>query len=241
MHHPGGTVTGTTHTDTGLPPLDRLHRHVRARDAAEQHLASTAVTATTQRPVRWRGLRALAVAGQTRTLLLRETAEFAAGKAVDGDGATAGPAWKATTLSGSPSISGSTATITRVRLSWEAAYGRAYTIQTSADGSTWADVHSTSTGDGAVDDLAVTGSGRYVRMYGTTPRHAVRLLAVGVRDLRHHGRRRARRRRGRLDLRRADRRPWPPPGAGQTIRLAAGEYRGAFVTQRAAAPPPPSP
>ncbi|GAA3088648.1 hypothetical protein GCM10017562_68820 [Streptomyces roseofulvus] len=58
-------------------------------------------------------------------------------------------------------------TLSRVKLDWEAAYAKTYRIQTSADGSTWTDVYTTTTGDGAVDDLAVSGSGRYVRMYGT--------------------------------------------------------------------------
>ncbi|HEY0738466.1 MAG TPA: discoidin domain-containing protein [Herpetosiphonaceae bacterium] len=62
---------------------------------------------------------------------------------------------------------GSTRTIGRVVLRWEAAYGRAYQIQVSNDGSTWTNIYSTTTGDGGVDDLTVSGSGRYLRMYGT--------------------------------------------------------------------------
>lgn len=62
---------------------------------------------------------------------------------------------------------GSSHRISRVKLNWEVAYGKTYRIQTSADGSTWTDVYSTTAGDGAIDDLAVTGTGRYVRMYGT--------------------------------------------------------------------------
>ncbi|MET7400886.1 discoidin domain-containing protein, partial [Dactylosporangium sp. NPDC005572] len=46
-------------------------------------------------------------------------------------------------------------------------YGRAYQIQTSPDNSTWTTIYSTTTGDGGVDDLNVTGTGRYVRVYGT--------------------------------------------------------------------------
>ena len=58
--------------------------------------------------------------------------------------------------------------ITRVRLNWEAAYGRSYQIQTSPDASAWTTIFSTTTGDGAVDDLTgLSGSGRYVRMNGT--------------------------------------------------------------------------
>jgi hypothetical protein len=62
---------------------------------------------------------------------------------------------------------GTTANITRVVLRWEAAFGRAYKIQTSPNASTWTDVFSTTTGDGGVDDITLTGSGRYVGMYGT--------------------------------------------------------------------------
>jgi len=52
-------------------------------------------------------------------------------------------------------------------LNWEAAYGRAFQVQTSTDGSTWTTIYSTTTGTGGVEDLAVSGSGRYVRMLGT--------------------------------------------------------------------------
>ncbi|WP_258724091.1 discoidin domain-containing protein [Cellulomonas sp. NS3] len=63
---------------------------------------------------------------------------------------------------------GSTQSICRVVLSWEAAYGRAYQIQTSGSASgPWTTIYSTTTGDGGTDTLAVDGSGRYVRMNGT--------------------------------------------------------------------------
>ncbi|WP_333486856.1 cellulase family glycosylhydrolase [Nonomuraea corallina] len=62
---------------------------------------------------------------------------------------------------------GSAHTVSRVRLTWEVAYARAYRVQLSADGSAWTDVHSTTAGDGAVDDLTVSGAGRYVRVHGT--------------------------------------------------------------------------
>src|SRR5262245_12994601 len=62
---------------------------------------------------------------------------------------------------------GSTQSVSRVRLNWEAAFGRAYQIQTSNNGTTWATVHSTTTGDGGIDDITLTGSGRFVRMNGT--------------------------------------------------------------------------
>ncbi len=58
--------------------------------------------------------------------------------------------------------------INRVVLNWEAAYGVAYKIQISSDGSNWETIYSTTNGDGNIDDLSVSGSGRYVRMYGTS-------------------------------------------------------------------------
>ncbi|NRQ40237.1 alkaline phosphatase [Nonomuraea sp. NN258] len=62
---------------------------------------------------------------------------------------------------------GATQQISRVKLTWEVAYGKAYQIQVSLDGAAWTTVHSTTSGDGGVDDLALTATGRYVRMYGT--------------------------------------------------------------------------
>ncbi|GAA3771635.1 glycosyl hydrolase [Micromonospora maritima] len=90
-----------------------------------------------------------------------------AGQAVDGNGGTrwsslyADPQWIQVDL-------GATYPINTVRLRWEAAYGRAYQIQTSTDGATWTPVFSTTTGDGGTDDVTPAGaSGRYVRMSGT--------------------------------------------------------------------------
>jgi hypothetical protein len=62
---------------------------------------------------------------------------------------------------------GASFTIGRVVLRWETAYGRGYKIQVSADASTWSDVYATTAGDGGVDDLSLSASGRYVRMLGT--------------------------------------------------------------------------
>ena len=51
-------------------------------------------------------------------------------------------------------------------LHWETA-GQAYQIQVSDDALHWTDIYSTSGGDGAVDNLDVSGVGRYVRVYTT--------------------------------------------------------------------------
>ncbi len=65
---------------------------------------------------------------------------------------------------------GSTATISRVVLNWEAAYGSAYQIQVSGSATgPWTNIYTTTTGNGATDDLSgLSGSGRYIRMNGTT-------------------------------------------------------------------------
>ncbi len=91
---------------------------------------------------------------------------FTAANAVDGNVTTrwatdwSDPQWIRIDL-------GSTQTFHHIQLAWEAAYGKAYQIQTSGDGTTWTTVYSTTTGDGGFDDIDVTGTGRYVRMYGT--------------------------------------------------------------------------
>ncbi|MGW6739976.1 ThuA domain-containing protein [Streptomyces sp. NPDC055025] len=86
--------------------------------------------------------------------------------AVDGDPATR---WSSA-YSDPQSITvdlGSVRTLQRVRLTWETAYGRAYTVQASADNQTWRTVNTTTAGDGGVDDIAVSGTARYVRVQGT--------------------------------------------------------------------------
>ncbi len=52
-------------------------------------------------------------------------------------------------------------------LTWEGAYATAYKIQSSTNGTTWTDLHSTTTGTGGTQTVNVSGTGRYLRMYGT--------------------------------------------------------------------------
>jgi hypothetical protein len=104
--------------------------------------------------------------GKTATASSQEGPDVAAGMAVDGNPGTrwssqfADPQWIQVDL-------GATATISQVVLQWESAYGTAYQIQTSANASTWTTIYSTTTGAGGTETRTVTGSGRYVRMYGT--------------------------------------------------------------------------
>jgi hypothetical protein len=62
---------------------------------------------------------------------------------------------------------GATHTVNHVVLYWENAYAKAFQIQTSNDGTTWTTIYSTTAGTGGTQNLSVTGSGRYIRMYGT--------------------------------------------------------------------------
>ncbi|MFF5081335.1 discoidin domain-containing protein [Actinoplanes sp. NPDC000266] len=62
---------------------------------------------------------------------------------------------------------GATAQISQVVLQWDPAYGRAYQLQTSSDNANWTTFYSTTTGDGLKDVINATGTGRYVRLYGT--------------------------------------------------------------------------
>ena len=104
--------------------------------------------------------------GQPATASSVENASYPASNAVDGNTSTrwssafSDPQWIQVDL-------GASASITQVVLQWEAAYGKAFQIQTSPDGTTWTSIYSTTTGTGGTQTLNVSGTGRYVRMYGT--------------------------------------------------------------------------
>ncbi len=104
--------------------------------------------------------------GKPATASSTESASYPASNAVDGNASTrwssafSDPQWLRVDL-------GSTASITQVVLQWEAAYAKSFQVQTSPDGATWTSIYSTTTGTGGTQSLNVTGSGRYVRMYGT--------------------------------------------------------------------------
>jgi hypothetical protein len=104
--------------------------------------------------------------GKTATASSTENAGTPASAAVDGNTGTrwssaySDPQWLQVDL-------GATSTISQVVLNWETAYATAYQIQTSNDAATWTTIYSTTTSTGGVQTLSVSGSGRYVRMYGT--------------------------------------------------------------------------
>ena len=104
--------------------------------------------------------------GKPATASSQENAGLGAANAVDGNAGTrwssafSDPQWLQVDL-------GSTQSICKVVLQWEAAYGKAFQIQTSLDGTTWTSIFNTTTGTGGTQTLNITGSGRFIRMYGT--------------------------------------------------------------------------
>jgi hypothetical protein len=104
--------------------------------------------------------------GKATTASSAENATFAASAATDGNTSTrwssafSDPQWLEVDL-------GTSSNVSQVVLNWEAAYAKSFQIQTSADGTNWTSVYSTTAGTGGVQTLNVTGTGRYVRMYGT--------------------------------------------------------------------------
>lgn len=95
-----------------------------------------------------------------------ESSAYPASSAVDGSLSTrwssafSDPQWIRVDL-------GSTQSVCRVVLYWEAASAKAYQIQVSGDASSWTTIYSTTSGPGGTETLNISGSGRYVRMYGT--------------------------------------------------------------------------
>ncbi|CAM5663130.1 hypothetical protein SAVIM338S_06828 [Streptomyces avidinii] len=106
--------------------------------------------------------------GRAATASSSETSALGPQNAFDGDQATRwasaegkDPQWIRVDL-------GADATVSRVKLSWEAAYAKAYRVEISPDGSTWTRLANETAGNGGSDDwTALTGKGRYLRVYGT--------------------------------------------------------------------------
>ncbi|SEB32191.1 Ricin-type beta-trefoil lectin domain-containing protein [Amycolatopsis tolypomycina] len=116
------------------------------------------------------GSEALLSQGKPATASSLESSSYPAGAAFDGN--LTSTRWASKEGSNAEWLRvdlGAAKSVTHVKLSWEAAYGKAYSIQTSADGTTWTTIYTTTSGNGGTDDLTgLTGTGRYVRMNGVT-------------------------------------------------------------------------
>nr|WP_203634056.1 discoidin domain-containing protein [Streptomyces sp. SID10815] len=109
---------------------------------------------------------ALLSQGKAATASSQEGDGYAAGLAVDGN--LTGTRW-ASQWSDQQWIQvdlGQQSTLSRVVLTWESAYGKNYEIQASDNGADWHTLKTVTGGDGGTDDLALSGTGRYVRMQG---------------------------------------------------------------------------
>jgi beta-glucanase (GH16 family)/uncharacterized protein YjdB/chitodextrinase len=97
-----------------------------------------------------------------------ETAAFPGSLAVDGNATTtrwssafADPQWIYVDL-------GASYNVNRVKVTWEAARASAYLVQISSDASNWSTMKTISGNTTTVNDhTGLTGTGRYVRIYGT--------------------------------------------------------------------------
>lgn len=95
------------------------------------------------------------------------SAQYKPDNAVDGDPATywssafQDDAWLAVDLGAEKKIS-------RVRIQWEAAFAKAFSLQVSADGKTWTDVYKTDDGKGGISEIRFAPvEARHVRLVCT--------------------------------------------------------------------------
>src|SRR5579863_5663084 len=160
-----------------MSPLNRALTRWRRR--SRWHVAGT-VIATLAMAVAWlsaatfsAGTASAASCGTTNLALHQPTTassvqgpSWPASNATDGSlttrwsSAFADPQWLQVDL-------GTAQPVCQVVIHWENAYAKAFQIQTSNDAATWTTIYSTTTATGGTQTLNITGTGRYIRMYGT--------------------------------------------------------------------------
>ncbi len=151
----------TTYTNTGLANGTAYYYVVSAVNSFGESSNSVQVSATTTVPS------ANLALNKPVTVSSVENADLSGANAVDGNATTrwssafSDPQWIHVDLQ-------ATVNISRVKLNWEAAYGKSYQIQVSSNALDWTTIYSTTTSTGGIQDLTgLSGTGRYVRMYGT--------------------------------------------------------------------------
>ena len=153
--------TSTSYTNTGLATGTTYYYVVSAVNGAGETTNSIQVSATIAVPQVNLALNKPVMVSSV------ESTSYPGSNAVDGNTGTrwssafSDPQWIYVDLQ-------ATDNITEVKLNWEAAYGKSYQIQFSSDAVNWTTNYSTTTGAGGIEDLTgLSGTGRYVRMYGT--------------------------------------------------------------------------
>ncbi|MFI2205098.1 discoidin domain-containing protein [Streptomyces sp. NPDC020192] len=107
-----------------------------------------------------------AAQGRPATASSTENAGTPASAAFDGSTSTrwssrfSDPQWLQVDL-------GSVQDLCSIDLDWETAYGKDFQLQASTDGQNWTTLRTVTGGTGGTTTYGVSGSGRYVRMYGT--------------------------------------------------------------------------
>jgi hypothetical protein len=157
-----GTITVTGSVNPGATARNAV---ITVIGSAASGIPPVATVPVTQGPVSNLALGKTATASTTEANSAAG-ATFTASNAVDASATTrwssaaSDPQWIMVDL-------GKTYQFSQVVLVWENAFGKAYEIQTSSNGTTWTPIYSTATGDGGTDTIDVTATARYVRMHGT--------------------------------------------------------------------------
>lgn len=147
------------------PAPRRLRRGVRGASLAVLGaVLASSLTLTASPPVQ--AAEALLSQGRPATASSQEGEAYTAAAAVDGN--LTGTRWSSERRDGEwiQVDLGASRDLSRVVLTWEAAYGKNYEIQASDNGTDWRTLKSVTGSDGGTDEIAVSGSGRYVRMQG---------------------------------------------------------------------------
>ncbi len=157
-----GSTAATSYTNSGLANGTTYYYVVSAVNSYGESSNSAQISTTTTVPSSNLAL------NKPTTVSSVENASLGGANAVDGNTTTtrwgsafSDPQWIYVDLQ-------ATVNINRVRLYWENAYARSFQIQVSPDAANWTNIYSTTTGTGGTQDLTgLSGTGRYVRMYGT--------------------------------------------------------------------------
>jgi beta-glucanase (GH16 family) len=158
-----GSTATTSYTNTGLANGTTYYYVVSAANSFGESTNSAQISATTTVPS------ANLALNKPVTVSSVENAGLPGANAVDGDTTTTrwasaqkiDPQWIYVDLQ-------ATVNINRVRLYWENAYATSFQIQVSSNAVDWVSIYSTTTGTGGIQNLTgLSGTGRYVRMYGT--------------------------------------------------------------------------